>query len=77
VGYLLADPGSNTPVGQAQVMDRLHELESLRRSIAAANPRSAALDREEAMSLIIELQDVERKRRALKDGLWKLLEDQD
>jgi hypothetical protein len=57
-------------------MDRLHELESLRRSIAMANPRSPALDREAAMSLISELQDAERQLRDLREGLKQLLSDQ-
>ena len=54
-------------------MDRLHELDSLRRSIAMSNSRSPALDREEAMSLITELQDAERRLRALREGLKRLL----
>ena len=41
-------------------VDRLSELESMRRSIAMLNPRASALDREEAMALLRELQDVER-----------------
>jgi hypothetical protein len=56
-------------------MDRLSELESMRRSIAMLNPRAAALDREEAMTLFRELQDVERRLRTLRDGLWFLLDD--
>jgi len=36
-------------------VDRLSELEKMRRSIAMLNPRAAALDREEAMALLREL----------------------
>lgn len=54
-------------------MDRLSELESLRRSIAMLNPRASALDREEAIALLAELQDVERRLRALRRGLRELL----
>jgi hypothetical protein len=50
-------------------MDRLYELESMRCSIAMLNPRASALDREEAMALLQELQDVERKLRDLRNGL--------
>jgi hypothetical protein len=40
-------------------MDRLSELESMRRSVATLNPRTTrVLDREEAMALLLELQDV-------------------
>jgi len=56
-------------------MDRLSELESMRRSIAMLNPRASALDREEAMALLRELQDVERRLRCLRDGLKRLLDD--
>ena len=57
-------------------MDRLSELESLRRSIAMANPRSPALDREEAMALLSELQDVQRRLWRLKYEMRKLLDDE-
>ena len=36
-------------------MDRRNELEQLRRSLAMAQPRSMALTREDAMSLVAEL----------------------
>ena len=39
------------------------------------NPRASALDREEAMALLQELQDVERRLRDLRNGLRKLLDD--
>jgi len=56
-------------------VDRLSELENMRRSIAMLNPRAAALDREEAMALLRELQEVEGRLRTLQDGLRKLLDD--
>jgi len=40
------------------------------------NPRASALDREEAMALLRELQDVERRLVALRDGLRRLLDDE-
>ena len=58
-------------------MDRLSELETMRRSIAMLNPRASALDREEAMALLLELQDVERRLRTLRDGLRTLLDESD
>jgi len=57
-------------------MDRLSELESMRRSIAMLNPRASALDREEAMALLRELQDVERRLTTLRDGVRELLDDE-
>jgi hypothetical protein len=57
-------------------MDRYSELESMRRSIAMANPQSMALDGEEAMSLIAELQESERELRTLRVGLHLLLTDE-
>jgi hypothetical protein len=56
-------------------MDRLSELESMRRSIAMLNPRTSALDREEAMALLGELQDVERKLLTLRRELRRLLDE--
>ncbi len=41
----------------------------MRRSIAMLNPRAAALDREQAMALLAELQEVERRLGALRSGL--------
>lgn len=57
-------------------MDRSSELESMRRSIAMLNPRAAALDREQAMALLAELQEVERRLGALRSGLRRVLEDE-
>ena len=56
--------------------DRLSELESMRRSIAMLNPGASALDREEAMALLRELQDVEGRLRDLRNGPPKLLDDE-
>jgi vacuolar-type H+-ATPase subunit D/Vma8 len=56
-------------------MDRSHELENLRRSLAMLRVGAPALDREAAMALVRELQDLERQIRRLRDGLRRLLED--
>jgi len=45
----------------------------MRRSIAMLQPGSKALDREEAMRLIAELQDLERRMRGLRDALTAVL----
>lgn len=54
-------------------MERRYELESLRRSLAMLRPGAPALDPEEAMRLVRELQDLERQLRALRQGLEELL----
>ncbi len=59
------------------VMERRYELESLRRSLAMLRPGAPALDREEAMRLVRELQDFERQLRTLRRGLLELLERSD
>jgi hypothetical protein len=56
-------------------MDRQFELESLRCSLAMLRPGAPALDREEAMRLVHELQDLERELRTLRQGLEQLLAD--
>jgi hypothetical protein len=56
-------------------MDRVSELEAWRRSIAMANPQSAALTREEAMALLRELQEVEQRLWALKRELRRLADE--
>ncbi len=56
-------------------MDRLYELENRRRSLAMLPPQSAALKREEAMTLLQELEETERRLKRLRDGLVKLLEE--
>jgi hypothetical protein len=63
-------PGPTVPT-----MDRYSELESQRRSIAMANPRSMALDREQAMRLISELQNAVSRLRTLKQELLKLADE--
>jgi hypothetical protein len=54
-------------------MERRYELETLRRSIAMLRPGAPALDREEAMQLVRELQLLERQLRTLRYGLQELL----
>lgn len=55
-------------------MDRLHQLEQMRRSIAMLQPGTKAdLSREEAMRLIAEVQDLERRMRALRQALVGVL----
>ena len=56
-------------------VDRCHELEAIRRSIAMAPPGSPALDREEAMRLLAELQDLAARLRALRDALRAVIEE--
>jgi hypothetical protein len=57
------------------VMERRYELETLRRSLAMLRPGAPALDREEAIRLVRELQDFERQLRSLRLGLQQLLAD--
>ena len=54
-------------------MERQYELESLRRSLAMLRPGAPALDREEAIRLVRELQDLEQQLRRLREGLQRLL----
>jgi len=55
------------------MMERRYELESLRRSLAMLRPGAPALDREAAMRLVRELQDLEHQLRELREGLQRLL----
>jgi hypothetical protein len=55
------------------MMERRYELESLRRSLAMLRPGAPALDREEAMRLVRELQHFEEQLRRLRAGLEALL----
>jgi hypothetical protein len=55
------------------VIERRYEIESLRRSLAMLRPGAPALDREEAIRLVRELQDLERQLRGLRQGLQALL----
>jgi vacuolar-type H+-ATPase subunit D/Vma8 len=54
-------------------VERQYELETLRRSLAMLRPGAPALDREEAMGLVRELQELERQLRTLRQGLERLL----
>ena len=56
-------------------MERRYELETLRRSLAMLRPGAPALDREEAIHLVRELQGLERQLRSLRRGLEQLLAD--
>jgi hypothetical protein len=56
-------------------MERRYELETLRRSLAMLRPGAPALDREEAMRLVRELQAFERQVRTLRQGLLRLLDE--
>ena len=55
-------------------MERPHELEDLRRSIAMLEPRAPALNREAAMAVIEELQSSVEQLRRLRQGIHALLE---
>ena len=70
----LACPTRKANVWSSSV-ERPYELESLRRSLAMLRPGAPALDREEAMRLVRELQEFERQLRALRQGLQRLLAD--
>jgi len=73
-------PQRGAPLASSQdrtyvpLVDRRSELENMRRSIAMLNPKASALDREQAMALLRELQEVEWRLRTLQDGLQKLLD---
>jgi len=54
-------------------MERRYELETLRRSLAMLPPGAPAFDREQAISLVRELQELERQLRTLREGLQQLL----
>ncbi len=54
-------------------VERRYQLESLRRSLAMLRPGAPALDREEAMRLVRELQDLEGQLCTLRQGLQRLL----
>jgi len=55
------------------LMDRYYELENWRRSLVMLPPGSLALDREDAVALIAELQEAEGRLRGLRDALKLLL----
>ena len=57
-------------------MDRRHELENLRRSLAMLKPRAtASLSREEAMALITELVAVQARLERLRAELRRLIDE--
>jgi len=56
-------------------VDRRHELENLRRSVAMLNQSSHGLSADEAYRLIVELQDVRERLDRLRRGLQALLDD--
>lgn len=54
-------------------VDRYSELERWRRSLAMLPPGSAALDREAALQLVTEFQELEERLRRLRDGMARVL----
>jgi hypothetical protein len=58
-------------------VNRYHELEDLRRSLAMLPPGSAGLGREDAMALTSELQESIVRLRRLRDRLIAVLADED
>jgi vacuolar-type H+-ATPase subunit D/Vma8 len=56
-------------------VERQHELENLRRSIAMLRVGAPALDRESAIVLVRELQGLERQIRRLRDEMQRLLDE--
>jgi hypothetical protein len=54
-------------------VERFHELENLRRSLAMLPPGSAGLNREEGMRIIAECQALELRLQRLKDELQRLV----
>jgi hypothetical protein len=54
-------------------VDRYHEWENLRRSLAMLPPGSNGLTREDAMKLLAELQEVEGRLKNLRDALRGVL----
>jgi hypothetical protein len=49
------------------------EITSLRRSLAMLPPKSAGLNREEAMRVLAQLQETDQRLRDLREGLTALL----
>jgi hypothetical protein len=54
-------------------MDRYHELEDLRRSLAMAPVGSPGLDREQAIALVTEAQSLHGRLQRLKEGIEQVL----
>ena len=57
-------------------MDRRHDLENLRRSVAMLQPTAMALSREEALALLEELAEVQRRLERLRAGLRRLVNEE-
>lgn len=58
-------------------MDRRYELEVLRRSLVMLTPGAGALTREQALELLEQLQEAERRLSSLRDRLRRLVEELD
>jgi ubiquinone biosynthesis protein UbiJ len=56
-------------------MERRYEIETLRRSLAMLTPQQMALNREKAIALVEELQDVQRRLEALRAELRRLADE--
>jgi hypothetical protein len=54
-------------------MDRYHELEDLRRSLAMASVGSPGLDREQAIALLAEAQGLHGRLQRMKEGVKRAL----
>jgi hypothetical protein len=67
--------GGEQVFDDGMALDRRHRLEVLRRSLAMLTPRQPALDREEALELLAELEEVDRRLRELRAGLRALLDE--
>lgn len=58
-------------------MDRSHELEIIRRSLAMLTPGQKALRREDAIDLVEELAELTKRLETLRRGLARLVEEDD
>jgi hypothetical protein len=58
-------------------VDRPHELEQLRHSLAMLPPRAKVLDREDAMALVVEVAEVLERLERLRAALRVLVDDVD
>jgi hypothetical protein len=66
---------ANARSGSVRPLDRRHELEQLRRSLAMLSPGTKALSREEAMRLIVELDELHGRLQRLRRELQRVLDD--
>ncbi len=71
-----AAEGSNACSLPSALVARSNDLENLKRSIAMLSPKAMALSREEALSLLEELAEVQRRLERLRAGLRRLVEDE-